>query len=131
MKETNISQLIRLSVSKSTSAIIFRNNVGTGWVGKSRRLKSGEILISDARPLRAGLTIGSSDLIGWTPMVVTSEMVGKKIAVFTAIEVKKPSGRATKEQIQFLNVVRESGGISGVCRDGEQAVDLINKFQPC
>jgi hypothetical protein len=128
MKESNISQLIRLSVSKSTTAKVFRNNVGTGWIGKNKRLKSGEMLIQDPRPLKAGLTVGSSDLIGWTVKEITPEMVGKKIAIFTAIEVKKPSGRTSKEQLNFINNLRADGGIVGVCRSGEEAVDLINKF---
>lgn len=126
MKETNISQLIRLAVSKFTSATIFRNNVGTGWVGKIVKLKGGDIMIKDPRPLRAGLTVGSSDLIGWTEKTITADMVGQKIAIFTAVEVKKPSGRATKDQINFIKNVRESGGIAGVCKSGDEAVRLIN-----
>lgn len=96
------------------------------WVGKSKRLpNSTDLLIQDARPLHAGLCEGSSDLIGWTTKTVTPDMVGKPVAVFTAIEVKSGTGRATKEQINFLKVVRESGGISGVITSPEQAETFI------
>jgi hypothetical protein len=37
--------------------------------------------------LKYGLCLGSSDLIGWTIREITPDMVEKKVAVFTAIQV--------------------------------------------
>ncbi len=68
---------------------------------------------------------GGSDLIGWTPVKITPDMVGKKIAVFTAIEVKTPTGRATDDQINFLHRLAQDGGIGGIARSPEEAVGII------
>lgn len=99
-----------------------------GWTGSHNRTKEGSILIRDARPLHAGLTKGSSDLIGWTTREITPDMVGQKVAVFTAIEVKTEKGRATAEQLNFIAQVRKSGGIAGIARSPEEARNLIENL---
>lgn len=125
MNETNLTKRILLHVSKYTNSRLFRNNTGTGWVGKSRRTKDGGIYIDEPRPLKAGLCIGSSDLIGWTKTEITPDMVGKNIAIFTALEVKTKYGKASKEQINFIQQVREAGGISGIARDESDSYNVI------
>lgn len=135
MKESNLTKLIMLGVS--ASATVFRNNVGMGWIGRSRRvsaptvvkLNPGDVVIQDARPLHAGLCEGSSDVIGWTTREITPDMVGKKVAIFTAIEVKNPSGRASAEQLRFIERVRECGGIAGIARTPDEARNLIENLR--
>lgn len=127
MKESNILQLILLQCSKLTGATLFRNNTGTGWIGKTSRTSDKGIYIKEPRPLRAGLCNGSSDLIGWTRKTITPDMIGKDIAVFTAIEVKTKIGRTTKDQVNFINAVNKAGGIAGVAKNAEDAVGLLNK----
>jgi hypothetical protein len=51
-------------------------------------------------------------------------MVGQHVAVFCAVEVKTGSGRTTAEQDQFLQAVRDAGGIGVVMRD-ESQVSLL------
>lgn len=97
-------------------ARVFRNNVGVGWTGTSRRLPDQSILITDPRPLHAGLAQGSADLIGWMPVVVTADMVGQVVAVFTSVETKTARGRATDAQKRWAQVVAEAGGLSGIAR---------------
>jgi hypothetical protein len=75
------------------------------------------VLIHDARPLHAGLCEGSSDLIGWTPVTITPDMVGTTIAVFTAVEVKTGRVRVTEAQTRFLDAVTAAGGIARVARE--------------
>lgn len=107
-----------------------------GWIGRSRRiskpeivqLKPGDIVIHEGRPLHAGLCEGSSDLIGWTERIVTPDMVGKKVAIFTAVEVKTPNGRASTEQLNFIERIRQAGGISGIARSPEEAQNLIRNL---
>jgi hypothetical protein len=135
MKESNVSKLIELSVSK-VGAKMFRNNVGKAWVGKSYQvhedgkydLKKGDVVIRNGRILNAGLIKGSSDLIGWKPTVITPEMVGKTLAVFTAIEVKTQTGRPSKEQLVFIERVKSDGGIAGIARNPSEAVNLVTKL---
>ena len=126
-KESDIENEIRLAMPENVR--IFRNNTGMGWCGESHRTKTGDMLIKNPRPLHAGLCKGSSDEIGWTTIEITADMVGKKIAVFTALEVKKKTGTARKEQLNFLNAVIKSGGIAGLVRSAEEAVKLINGWK--
>ena len=136
MKEQNILKRIMLSVTQYTNSRIFRNNTGTGWVGESKRiakktqvfLNPGDVVIRNARPLRAGLCVGSSDLIGWSVKKITPEMVGKNVAIFTAIEVKTDSGRIQKEQLNFIKKIQKDGGIAGISRSDSEAVKLINEI---
>lgn len=60
---------------------------------------------------------GGSDLIGWKPVTITPDMVGKTLAVFTAVEVKTGKLKATKEQQAFLKAVESAGGIAKIARD--------------
>jgi hypothetical protein len=98
---------------------LFRQNVGVGWQGKHTRLPDGSILIQDPRPLHAGLCTGSSDLIGWRPILIGTEHVGRIIAQFIGIEVKTPKGRESKEQAHFREVANAAGGLVVVARGVE------------
>mgnify|MGYP000905382407 CR=1 FL=1 len=127
MNPTNAMKLVQLAIGKMPFVKIFRNNTGTGWVGKSRRIpNSTDVVIEDARPLHAGLCSGSSDLIGWTSVIITPEHVGKRIAIFTALEIKSGSGRASPDQLNFINVVKDSGGLGAIIRSPEEAVRFIS-----
>lgn len=112
--EAAIQQQIRLALS-SAGAVSFRNNVGSYMDPKT------------GRPIRYGLCVGSSDLIGWTPVTITPDMVGKTVAVFTACEVKAPGGRATPQQMNFIDQVIRAGGYAGVARSPAEAVALIRR----
>lgn len=80
----------------------------------------------------------SSDLIGITPVVITPEMVGKTVGVFTAIEVKPisfkikddyPKGSREWAQKNFTDWVRSLGGFSGFARNGADVTHVINHFK--
>lgn len=137
MFENNLQKAIMLAIGKLRTTTIFRNNVGMGWTGKSRRISApvtvklmpGDVVIQNARPLHAGLCEGSSDLIGWTVREITPDMIGKKVAIFTAVEIKTDSGRASAAQLNFIGRVRESGGIAGIARNPEEAQNLIENMK--
>lgn len=132
MKETNLMRAIMLACSHASTRL-FRQNVGTGWAGKRLRVqpgqahwvKHGDVIIENARPLRAGLCEGSSDLIGWQQVTITPDMVGQQVAIFAAVEVKTKTGRASKSQHNFVSRVKEAGGIAGIVRSVAEAVDLF------
>ena len=119
MSEHAIQNEIRLGISGK--ATMFRNNVGTAWIGDATKLKDGSVLIRNARRLHAGLCEGSSDLIGWRSLIITPEMVGERIAVFAALEVKSKTGRATAGQKNFCDRVIQAGGLAGIVKSLDDA----------
>ena len=93
-------------------ARLFRNNVGV------LRDERGQFV-------RYGLCPGSSDLIGWRTVEVTPEMVGQRLAVFVAVEVKQLRGRATEEQQNFVRAVQRAGGLAGFARSVDDAIKIL------
>lgn len=106
-------------------ARLFRNNVALAWVGERVRHEPDLLVLRNPRPLHAGLCVGSSDLIGWRTVTITPEMVGQRVAVFTAIESKSLRGRAKEEQENFIGAVRRAGGIAGIARTVEEAQKIL------
>lgn len=123
MNETNITKTIQLSIPPNTR--LFRNNTGTGWQGTRMPSPAGLVIMENARPLKAGLCKGSSDLIGWTSITITPDMVGRKVAVFTAVEVKMVNGRVSPEQLNFIDQIRKAGGYAGIAQSPEAARKII------
>lgn len=123
MREQEIQNKIRLAISKL--GVYFRANVGTGWRGRTYTKRGNTLTITDPVPLSTGLPKGFSDLFGATIVEITPEMVGDKLAIFTLIEVKTPTGRVSKEQQNFLNVMKEAGAICGVARSEADAIKII------
>jgi hypothetical protein len=115
MSERAIQNEVLLAAS-ARGYTLFRNNVGVGWQGDATRLADGSILIRNPRPLHAGLCVGSSDLIGWRPILVGPEHLGATIAQFAAVEVKTARGKESKPQVTFRRVVNEAGGLALVAR---------------
>lgn len=124
MKEQHLYK--ELQAKHSKFGVLFRNNTGTAFQGKRATINS-RLVITEPRQITFGLCVGSSDLIGWTEKIITADMIGQKIAIFTALEVKNGNGKPTKEQINFIKQVRKSGGIANVVRwsDSEFKTDEI------
>lgn len=124
-KETNIQNSIRLNLPKN--ARLFRNNVVRAYQGKAKRHQDGTtVTIQNVRMIDAGLCKGSSDLIGFTSVEITPDMVGQKVAIFTAVEVKTKTGKPSPEQLNFINLIRTFGGRAGIARNIEDAQKIIN-----
>lgn len=125
--EAGIMREIMVALSR-IGVRMFRNNNGVAWVGKILDQKADYIVLGNPRPLHAGLGTGSSDLIGWTTVTVTKEMVGQRVALFTGIEVKTPRGRATPEQVNFIDQVEHAGGIGRVARSAAEAIGMLQPY---
>ena len=93
--EKKLTEEIRYSESQ-TGSVLFRNAVGF------------------MNGFAFGLSPGSSDEIGWKEKIVTSDMVGKNIAIFQAIEIKTLTDKISYEQIIFYLNLKIAGGISQV-----------------
>ena len=103
MRESDLLTAIRLEAQKY-GCTLMRNNVGC--------LKD-----ITGRTVKFGLAVGSSDLIGWT--------ICNAAAVFTAIEVKRPGQKPTKEQAAFIAAVKRAGGIACVAYSINDLKDAI------
>lgn len=111
--ETTLQQQIRLAVGTRPDTRLFRNQVGSLPDPRTGRL------------VTFGLARGSADLIGWRSVLVTPDMVGRRLAVFCSIEIKTPTGRIRPEQQAWLGVVQGAGGIAGVARSVPDALQII------
>lgn len=76
----------------------------------------------------------SSDLIGITKVIITPEMVGETIGVFTAVEVKKEAWKSTKKldkretaQSNFIKWVLSLGGYAGFANSVDNLNEIIRE----
>ena len=97
--------------------------VGSGDV-RSIRNNTGALLDMQGRLVKFGLCKGSSDLIGFRSITITPDMVGQKIAVFSAIEVKD-KGKVTVDQKNFINIINNAGGYAGVAKNVNDAKKIL------
>jgi hypothetical protein len=111
VSEQEIQQQIRLQLSRGPVRL-WRNNTGA-------------LLDQRGQMVTYGLCKGSSDLIGLRQVVIGPEHLGQTLAVFSAIEVKGPRGRATPEQLAFIAAVQRLGGLAGVARSVEDANSIL------
>jgi hypothetical protein len=122
MNETTILQRIRLALGRVPGLRAFRNNCGQAWMGKVIKRTADMIVIQNPRPVQFGLHPGSADLIGWRSVTITPDMVGKRLAVFTSVEVKTPAGKLRPDQANWQAQVEEAGGIAIVARSEADAL---------
>jgi hypothetical protein len=102
MKEIDVQNSIRLALNPY--AIVFRANVGS-------------FKTADGRVVTTGLPKGFSDLFGFR----------KSDGRMFFIEVKNEKGRLRKEQVYFIETMKEKGAIAGVARSPEEAIALIRE----
>lgn len=114
-KETILQRQIMIALSKE-GHVCWRNETGQFWTGKPIHKDGQTVTLSGANMIPVGLCVGSSDIIG----------IHRDSGLFFAIEVKTENGRVTSEQKQFISVVRNNGGISGVARSIEDALNILS-----
>lgn len=115
-KETNLMNTIRLALS-GMGVLAFRNNVGAHKTDAGHFVRYG---VGEK---------GGSDIIGCVPVVITPDMVGRTVAVFTAMEVKTKTGRATQPQLNFIAAIKKAGGIAGIVRSPDDAAKMIGEWK--
>lgn len=132
--ESKASQDVRLRAA-AWRLVLMRNNSGAydpkrppspgtrwGWGNESKRVNK---------------VTKSGDLVGWLPLVITPEMVGKQVAVIANIEAKGPQfkilsqypdGSREQAQDRFNKLIVEAGGIAGFARSAGDLDELINQY---
>ena len=114
MKETPVAQRVQLEAAR-LGILTMRNNVGACQDATGRFIRYG--LMNESAKINA--TVKSSDYIAITPTLITSEMVGYSLGVFTAIETKSsnwvfnPSDERAVAQLKFHDIVRQYCGFAG------------------
>ena len=113
--------------------LLFRANVGRAYtsndvvkVPRKMPVVMGprDVLLRNARPFDTGLPPGFSDLFGMVSVEITPDMVGRKVAIFIAPEVKD-GARVSPLQRNFINAVNDNGGRAGVVRSVADAEKLV------
>ena len=108
---------------------LWRNNSGAYQDIRGQWVRYG--LCNDSKKVNE--QIKSSDLIGITPTLVTQEMVGTIVGIFTAVEMKKegwhliPSDKRGHAQAKFHDIVRQHGGFAGFVSDPAQLKGVIGR----
>lgn len=140
MTEAPTQRAIWLAAGALAGVILFRLNSGRAWVaaGAPKRLQDGTVCLPGGRPIALGLAlangdpvVGQSDLFGWHSIVITPEMVGRRVAVVLSIECKRPKGgRTSDDQRSWIDTIQRAGGIAGVANTPEAALSIIRDWQP-
>lgn len=114
-QETIIQRKIMIALSNA-GCIVWRNETAGAYVGKVLHKAGDQVTLQSAHMMTFGLCVGSSDIVGIAPD-------GR----FLAVEVKTKTGRPTADQLNFIDAVRRHGGIAGIARSVEDALELL----PC
>lgn len=128
MKENPVKDHIRLDAA-NRGIELWRNNVGVLKDINGRPVRYG--LCNDSKQLNQA--IKSSDLIGITPVVITPDMVGFCLGVFTAIECKKSDWSYSENderavaQKKFHDIVRNAGGMAGFATSVEDYRGIVRR----
>lgn len=117
MKESELQAMVFRELTKDPRVRIFRNNTALGFAGRIIDRSSSTITLLNPYPIHAGLFTGSGDAIGWVTC--------NGVAVFTSLEFKSPTGRASPAQITWRDAVIRAGGIAGIVRSVDEARGLV------
>lgn len=112
MSERAGQQRIRIEAPKHRVRL-FRNNVGACEDAEGNFIRYG--LANESKAMNE--KVKSHDLVGITPVIITPQMVGGFLGVFTSIECKRPgwSYRGTAREVAQLNwaqIIISMGGIA-------------------
>lgn len=128
MKESAAASHIRLDAAQQ-NVPLWRNNTGAYQDEYDRQIRYG--LCNESK--KQNERVKSSDFIGITPVLITQEMVGQVIGVFTAIETKPtkwhmiPSDKRAIAQKAFHDIVKNVGGYAGFARTIQEFRGIIRR----
>ncbi len=126
MNENSVASIVRLT-GAYRDIPLWRNNVGV-------------LMNQDGRPVRYGLAndskrlnkeIKSSDLIGITPVLITPDMIGQILGIFTAVETKhsewvfSENDHHSVAQKKFHDIVVRYGGYAGFATNEKDFLRII------
>ena len=101
MRESAVQVTVRLVYGQADGFTVWRNNSG--------------IAEYNGQKVRYGVGIGGADLLGLSPG-----------GLFLAVEIKTATGRLEPDQLRFLQLVYDLGGVACVCRSKEEAEKQVD-----
>lgn len=113
VSEADVNKDIRQWALAQPNVVLWRNNRGVVETQGGGRITYG-----------VGAN-GACDWLGYKTITVTPEMVGKRVAVFLAVESKRPGVKARPNQVDFMLDVARAGGISGVASSTEELETIL------
>lgn len=129
MRESSVDSHIVLTAAQQGD-YLWRNNTGAFEDPKTGRwIRYG--LANESKAINS--VIKSSDRIGITTIVITPEMVGQRIGVFTAIETKPTGWKFTMSdkravaQKAFHDIVKAAGCMAGFATCVEDYRKIVGK----
>ena len=111
--ETKLQNLILVALSEA-GCTVWRVETAGAWLGRQIHREGNTVTLTNARMFTTGLCKGGADIVGIAPC-------GR----FLAIEVKTKTGRPTNDQLRFIEAVKRAGGIAGIARSVDDALQLI------
>src|SRR5687768_4201217 len=118
--ESEIQHEVRLALGAQPGCVFYRNNVGQAQFVSPQ---------GQVQHVKYGLCEGSSDLIGLATVLITTEMVGRPLGRFVALELKKPGASTAKDrrekQEMFRNLVNRMGGYAELLNDPQEAIPAL------
>jgi len=125
--ESTVSQEIQIQ-ARHYDCTLMRNNAGACIDNTGRLVRYGLGNLSKKQTE----VFASSDLIGITKKVITPDMVGQTVGIFTAVEVKKEAWNPEKKlnpretaQFNFINWVKTQGGYAFFANN----IDKLNELK--
>ena len=121
MRESAVTSHVRLAAAQRNTPL-WRNNCGGFYDNTGRFIRYG--LGSDAQ-------LASSACIGIRPVLLTPDMIGQVLGVFTAVEMKKEGFKFNKndkhllKQKFFIDIVKQYGGFAGFASSVEDFYRII------
>jgi len=108
-KENNLKNQVDRNLTSDQR--LWRINCGFGWISSRVEKCRGFIKLYNARPFK-GAYKGLSDCIGFDSIIITQAMVGQRVAIFVASELKATKkDQLKKEQTHFKNLIVKMGGL--------------------
>lgn len=115
VSEAAVQNAVRLE-GATKGVMLYRNNVGVLPDRQGRPVRYG--LANDSAAVNQ--SVKSGDLIGWRPVIITSDHVGSCIAQFVSRECKPVGWRYTgtdreRAQLAWAQLIVNAGGDAGFC----------------
>ena len=126
-RESTVQKHIRLA-AQADGVLLLRQNSGALMDKTGRLVRFG--LANESKAMNENMKSG--DLIGITPLVITQDMVGKTVGVFTSVECKEagwvqPRTKRELAQERWATWVRAYGGFAGFGASIEDAKKIWGK----